>query len=71
MQRMVGAPAEAGVLATLGIALILQNTVILVFGGGYKFFSGGYIEPVSVLRLHHGAAAHADPRRLPARFRRS
>ena len=48
MQRMVGASAEAGVLATLGIALILQNTVILVFGGGYKFFSGGYIEPVSV-----------------------
>ena len=35
-------------LATLGIALILQNTVILVFGGGYKFFSGGYIEPVSI-----------------------
>ena len=49
MQRMVGAPAEAGVLATLGIALVLQNTVILVFGGGYKFFSGGYIEPVSIL----------------------
>jgi branched-chain amino acid transport system permease protein len=49
MQRMVGAPAESGVLATLGIALVLQNTVILVFGGGYKFFSGGYIEPVSVL----------------------
>jgi branched-chain amino acid transport system permease protein len=49
MQRMVGAPAEAGVLATLGIALILQNTVILVFGGGYKFFSGGYIEPVTIL----------------------
>jgi branched-chain amino acid transport system permease protein len=41
MRRMVG--------ATLGIALVLQNTVILVFGGGYKFFSGGYIEPVSIL----------------------
>ncbi|WP_349962976.1 branched-chain amino acid ABC transporter permease [Rhizobium sp. ZPR3] len=49
MQRMVGAPAEAGVLTTLGISLVLQNTVILVFGGGYKFFSGGYIEPVSIL----------------------
>jgi branched-chain amino acid transport system permease protein len=49
MQRIVGAPAEAGVLATLGIALVLQNTVILLFGGGYKFFSGGYIEPVSIL----------------------
>lgn len=49
MQRMVGAPAESGVLATLGVALVLQNTVILVFGGGYKFFSAGYIEPVSIL----------------------
>lgn len=48
MQRMVGTPAEAGVLATLGIALVLQNTVILVFGGGYKFFAGGYIAPVQV-----------------------
>jgi branched-chain amino acid transport system permease protein len=41
MRRMVGAPAESGVLATLGIALVLQN--------GYKFFAGGYIEPVSIL----------------------
>lgn len=49
MQRMVGAKAEQGVLATLGIALVLQNLVILVFGGSYKFFSGGYIEPVSIL----------------------
>ncbi|MBV9971578.1 MAG: branched-chain amino acid ABC transporter permease, partial [Xanthobacteraceae bacterium] len=49
MQRIVGAPAEAGVLATLGVALILQNATILVFGGSYKFFSGGYIEPVSIL----------------------
>ena len=44
-------------LATLGISLILQNTVILVFGGGYKFFSGGWIEPVSFLGFA-GAAAH-------------
>ena len=48
MRRIVGAPREAGVLATLGVALVLQNTVILIFGGGYKFFSGGYIEPVSI-----------------------
>src|SRR5229473_3211768 len=61
MQRIVGAPPETGVLATLGIALVLQNTVILVFGGGYKFFSGGYIEPVSIFgftlaehRVHSG-----------------
>ena len=48
MQRMVNLPAEAGVLATLGVALVLQNTVILVFGGGYKFFAGGYISPVEI-----------------------
>ena len=48
MQKMVGAPAEAGVLATLGVSLVLQNTVILIFGGSYKFFSGGYIEPIEM-----------------------
>ena len=53
MQRIVGVKRHrialaAGVLATLGIALVLQNSVILVFGGGYKFFNGGYIEPVSI-----------------------
>jgi branched-chain amino acid transport system permease protein len=46
MQRLVGAPFQAGVLATIGISLILQNAVILAFGGGYKFFNGGWIEPV-------------------------
>ena len=30
----------------LGLALILQNAVILAFGGGYKMFEGGWIEPV-------------------------
>lgn len=51
MRRMVGMPAEAGVLATLGLALILQNTVIWLFGGGYKFFEGGYIEPVTIFGI--------------------
>lgn len=46
MERMIGAPVEASVVATLGVALVLQNTVILVFGGSYKFFSAGYIEPI-------------------------
>ena len=46
MQRLVGAPFQAGVLATIGISLILQNAVILAFGGGYKVFNGGWIEPV-------------------------
>jgi branched-chain amino acid transport system permease protein len=46
MQRLVGAPFQASVLATLGVSLILQNAVILAFGGGYKVFNGGWIEPV-------------------------
>lgn len=48
MQRLIGAPFQAGVLATLGVSLILQNAVILAFGGGYKTFTGGWIEPVQV-----------------------
>jgi branched-chain amino acid transport system permease protein len=48
MQRLIGAPFQAGVLATLGVSLILQNAVILAFGGGYKVFNGGWIEPVQV-----------------------
>jgi branched-chain amino acid transport system permease protein len=51
MQRLVGAPFQAGVLATIGISLILQNAVILAFGGGYKVFSGGWIEPVEFFGL--------------------
>jgi branched-chain amino acid transport system permease protein len=49
MQRLIGAPFQAGVLATLGVSLILKNAVILAFGGGYKVFNGGWIEPVEVL----------------------
>jgi branched-chain amino acid transport system permease protein len=48
MQRLVGQPFQAGVLATLGISLILQNLVILAFGGGYKVFEGGWIEPIEM-----------------------
>lgn len=48
MQRLVGQPFQAGVLATLGLSLILQNVVILAFGGGYKVFSGGWIEPIEL-----------------------
>lgn len=48
MARMVGATAEASVVATLGISLVLQNVVVLMFGGGYKVFRGGYIHPVSL-----------------------
>ena len=48
MQRLVGQPFQAGVLTTLGISLILQNLVILAFGGGYKVFEGGWIEPIEL-----------------------
>jgi len=48
MQRLVGQPFQAGVLATLGLSLILQNVVILAFGGGYKVFQGGWIEPIDL-----------------------
>ncbi|MDR8763734.1 branched-chain amino acid ABC transporter permease [Burkholderia multivorans] len=46
MQRLVNAPFQSGVLATLGISLILQNAVILAFGGGYKVFPGGWLDPL-------------------------
>jgi len=48
MRRLIGAPFQAGVLATIGVSLILQNAVILAFGGGYKVFSGGWLEPVEI-----------------------
>jgi len=48
MSRLVTATAEASVVATLGVSLVLQNVVILIFGGGYKVFRGGYIQPVSL-----------------------
>lgn len=51
MQRLIGAPFQAGVLATLGISLILQNAVILAFGGGYRVFAGGWLDPVEVLGI--------------------
>jgi branched-chain amino acid transport system permease protein len=46
MQRLVTAPFQSGVLATLGLSLILQNAVILTFGGTYKVFAGGWLDPV-------------------------
>jgi branched-chain amino acid transport system permease protein len=51
MQRLVGSPFQAGVLATIGVSLILQNAVILAFGGGYKVFEGGWIEPVEIVGI--------------------
>jgi branched-chain amino acid transport system permease protein len=48
MRRLIDAPFQIGVVATLGVSLILQNTVILIFGGAYKMFDGGWIEPVRI-----------------------
>src|SRR5258708_30169099 len=46
MQGLVTAPFQSGVLATLGLSLILQNLIIITFGGTYKIFPGGWLEPV-------------------------
>jgi branched-chain amino acid transport system permease protein len=51
MQRLVNAPFQSGVLATLGISLILQNAVILAFGGGYKVFPGGWLDPIEIFGI--------------------
>lgn len=51
MQRLVTTPFQAGVLATLGLSLILQNAVILSFGGTYKIFPGGWLEPIEFLDI--------------------
>jgi branched-chain amino acid transport system permease protein len=51
MQRLVTAPFQSGVLATLGLSLILQNAIILSFGGTYKIFPGGWLEPVTFLDI--------------------
>src|ERR1700759_3502662 len=48
MRRLVDRPFQIGVIATLGVSLLLQNTVLLVFGGSYKMFDAGWIEPVQI-----------------------
>ncbi|MGI4939853.1 MAG: branched-chain amino acid ABC transporter permease, partial [Janthinobacterium lividum] len=48
MRRLIDKPFQIGVIATLGVSLVLQNVVILVFGGSYKMFDGGWIDPVEI-----------------------
>lgn len=48
MKRLIDAPFQVGVVATLGVSLVLQNLVIMIFGGTYKMFEGGWIEPVEI-----------------------
>ncbi|MDB5403982.1 MAG: branched-chain amino acid transport system / permease component family protein [Rhodopila sp.] len=49
MKRLIDQPFQIGIVATLGVSLVLQNAVILIFGGAYKMFDGGWIEPVEIL----------------------
>jgi branched-chain amino acid transport system permease protein len=48
MKRLIDAPFQVGVVATLGVSLVLQNLVIAIFGGTYKMFEGGWIEPIEI-----------------------
>ncbi len=48
MRRLIDKPFQIGVIATLGVSLVLQNVVILIFGGSYKMFEGGWIDPVEI-----------------------
>src|SRR5690606_29936808 len=47
MERLVDAPFQRAVLATLGVYLVLQNSVFLAFGGTYRTFPGGWLDIVS------------------------
>jgi branched-chain amino acid transport system permease protein len=48
MRRLIDKPFQIGVIATLGVSLVLQNVVILIFGGSYRMFEGGWIDPVEI-----------------------
>lgn len=49
MERLVDAPFQRAVLATLGVYLVLQNSIFLGFGGAYRTFPGGWLDVVEVL----------------------
>lgn len=44
MERLVDAPFQRAVLVTIGLMLVIQNTVLLVAGGSYRIFPGGWLE---------------------------
>lgn len=48
MERLVNAPFQQAVLATLGVYLVLQNSVFLAMGGAYQTFPGGWLDVVEV-----------------------
>lgn len=49
MQRLVDVSFDAGIIATLGVSLVLQNVATLLFGGTFRIFEGGWLEPVNLL----------------------
>ena len=49
MEPLADAPFYRGVLATLGVYLVLQNLVFLLFGGTFRTFPGGWLEVVKVI----------------------
>lgn len=48
MERLVDAPFQRAVLATLGVYLVLQNSVFLAYGGTYRTFPGGWLDIVGL-----------------------
>lgn len=48
MEPLIDAPFQRTVLATLGIYLVLQNSVFLAFGGTYRTFEGGWTDVIEV-----------------------
>ncbi len=48
MERLVDAPFQRAVLATLGVYLVLQNSVFLAYGGTYRTFPGGWLDVMEV-----------------------
>lgn len=51
MERLVDAPFQRAVLATLGVYLVLQNSIFLGFSGAYQTFPGGWLDVVQVFGI--------------------
>jgi branched-chain amino acid transport system permease protein len=51
MERLVDAPFQRAVLATLGVYLVLQNSVFLAYTGRYQTFPGGWLDVIEVFGI--------------------
>jgi len=47
-ERLVGRSFEVGVLATMGLSMVYQNSTQLTFGSSFKYFSGGWSQQVDI-----------------------